>query len=371
LLLVRCAGSGCAELLFAMDTVHLFCKINDFVLTAAKNPFEKKTMRPTIVRACALLGMLMCVGGANPTYAQTQDIIFDTTTTASTPITDDKRIVKQTNGAVLTLTGNNDNTYTGGTLLEGGTIVLGKDTALSTTATTGLAPQGWVTVSATDGTIAITEDRTIQNHFQLGDTPISPAPTLTFQIPSGITLTITGVTNAENPPRGNGGAINVLVPSANANDPRLKFTGGGKLVIQNNRASGDSAYGGGVSAYFGGANEHAVLDFTNLTSVFFSANTAGKDSSGYGGGVAATADSGDAVIKLGNNASFDKNIAAKDRHGGWWRCLCLLLHWHCFRGARGKDELYRQRRERKRHRLRGWNLCLFFRWRLHFCEVGK
>lgn len=200
-----------------------------------------------------------------------------------------------------TLVLNGNNSFTGGTYLDGGTIVLGHDKALGEWVggtLGGTTQQGLVTVygAGKSGVIAIKEDRTIRNNFQIGTFGVRTGA-LTFAIDAGKTLTISGV-SADKPSSysDGGGAISVSSPGRGS----LTFTGNGSLVLSGNSTSGD---GGAVGAmnYTG---QEVVLDFRGLSSLTVSGNTAGS----VGGGLYAHANSSSMVI-LGDNTILSGNTA--------------------------------------------------------------
>ena len=209
----------------------------------------------------------------------------------------------------LMLTG--DNTYTGGTMLTSGTIIIGRNTALGA---------GTLSVigAGNHGTIRVLEDSKITNHFQLGDAG-NYTGSLTFDIASGKTLTITGVENTSaNYFLGSGGAINVNVPG-DMSDPLspispLLFTGG-NLVLSDNKSHN---LGGAIGAYFYGVNQPSMLNFCNLSSLTFTNNIAGNGGSGNGGGIFSYSSSDYSSVTLGNHVTFESNIAGNngDGYGG-------------------------------------------------------
>ena len=224
-------------------------------------------------------------GAANP---YTDNITLETgnnftvtgiTGTVSGDIDGDGSLVKLGDGT-LVLSG--DNTFTGGTVLSAGTIVLGCDTALGTwvAGDPAATQSGMLSVIGGDGTIQVLEDRTITNHFQLGTTADRKG-SLRFDIASGKTLTITGVQNtATNDYLGRGGAINVNVYSTDGTSSPLTFSGG-NLVFSSNKSA---TRGGAVGAWFDDLKQHSVFDFRGLESVTFSGNIAGN-TYGFGGGI--------------------------------------------------------------------------------------
>jgi len=215
----------------------------------------------------------------------------------------------------LWLTGNN--TFIGGTVLKGGTIGLGSNTALGTwvAGNPTLTQNGLVYVTDGTSTIKITENRTITNHFQLGTTT-NRTGNLVFDISPDATLIINGVENTlSNTALANGGAINVNVGGSGTDCP-LMFTGGGHVVFSDNKAV---HYGGAVGVYLDGGGA-SVLNFSDLSSLKFLGNIVTGDSSSiqcYGGGISSEAYwfPSYSSVTLGSNVTFSDNIAGIDKYG--------------------------------------------------------
>ena len=214
---------------------------------------------------------------------------------------------------------NGNNTFTGGVTLSAGSIGLGSDTAFGTWLADdpATATQGLVLITASDGKIIVKEDRTITNHFQLGDI-IARTGSLAFDIAPGTTLTISGAENTSTDFfLENGGAINVNVPGSGTTSP-LQFTGG-NLVFSYNKSATN---GGAVGAWFDGVGQSSVFDFMALDSITFTDNIAGHSGYGSGGGIYSYStsypSSSPSLVSLGNNVTFSDNIAGNigDGSGG-------------------------------------------------------
>ena len=203
--------------------------------------------------------------------------------------------------AADTLTLSGDSTYfTGGATLNGGTVVLRSDTALGvwsqsapSTDTAGVK-QGRVDVTG-DSTVRIDSDRTLRNHFFTNNS------TLTFDIPTGKTLSFDGVTTfGNNDDRG--GALSAKDPG------QLVFTGGGNLVFTNNADIREG--GGAIAAFSADIGGNVQLDLSQLNSVRFEGNRALYE----GGAIQANAwrSNSNATLTLGNNVSFVGNSSGYD-----------------------------------------------------------
>lgn len=297
-----------------------------------KSPQAKRRRPRPVNLGLTLLCALALAGG--PAYGQSSypnPYAVDDEQIESNSLTGSEPLVKQGPGRLI-LNGDNSG-LTGGVQLEGGTIAIGHDQALGVTTsadTTNIQwPSGWVTVSAPDGRIEVTEDRTIQSHFQLGTLHpttgylTSPGAALTIDIAEGRTLTIGQASVlSDNYYLNNGAAITVLMPSTDGAGP-LRFTGGGSLVISSNTTDYPSTYGSGRPPYGGGLgvfvdypgpdydNRPVVLDLTGLASLRFENNIAGVERSGYGGGLGADSDFAAVTVTMGDRVSFINNIASQ------------------------------------------------------------
>ncbi|MDR2430201.1 MAG: autotransporter outer membrane beta-barrel domain-containing protein [Puniceicoccales bacterium] len=172
---------------------------------------------------------------------------------------------------------------------------------------------GRVFVYTGDVVVEVNGDRAITKHFQIGETG-NLTGSLTFDIASGKTLTVTGVVNTSTsdlagtptsagPYFWAGGALNVSV------DDGLCFTGGGNLVFSNN-----SAKRGGAMAvsYCATPTASVALDFSSLAGVQFVGNVAEKS----GGGIDILNYAGVVDVTFGNNVLFRGNRAGTLQGGG-------------------------------------------------------
>ena len=223
----------------------------------------------------------------------------------------------------------NANTYTFGTLLTGGTLILDNDLALNSWVQRNdgmgnfdqgkyFTSQGGVVIMAANGqTIKIEDDRTLKNHFavdNIGDPSGSGKSALAFDIASGKTLTIKDVVSAGGGWLTYGGAISINAdPGGQSPGAPLKLTGGGKLSFINNQSV--NGHGGAVGVYVDTGSP--TLDLSGLAGgVEFIGNKAR-----WGGAIAFMANSANAFntasLALGDHALFRGNTAtAANARGG-------------------------------------------------------
>ncbi len=203
-------------------------------------------------------------------------------------------LVKQGDGLLALFAAN---TYIGSTSLQGGTIRLDNDMALSSWLNA-TSTQGLVTITGS-GTIATTANRTISNRFAVAD----DASSILFDVASGTTLTMQNVTTAMSSTI-YGGAIFTTVFS-----DVPTFTGGGNVVVKGNSTSN----GGGLASY--SQNVDVGFDLTELASLVISNNTAGSGNGGgiyvysSGAGRSSTVAFGDDVTLSGNVATSSGTIS--------------------------------------------------------------
>jgi predicted outer membrane repeat protein len=243
----------------------------------------------------------------------------------------------------------------GGTVLEGGKLTLDHQNAIDLISpgspdagrltgsliARGVTPDGANFNNVTPSTVTIDRDLQIRNRFVVGEIVNYQNATddgqlnrtdglydgrLNFDIPTGTTLTVAGVNvlGMTDPIAENGGVINVVTAPRDGQSA-LSFSGGGNLVLLDNRSN----YGGAVGSYFVDTvnastqpvdNTDAIIDFTGLGTVTLTGHQARDD----GGAIYVsthTTHGGDAQLTLGDKITMGNNVSGNmasptESHGG-------------------------------------------------------